>query len=65
MGEGKHSIKDIHGKGILGWPLTDGDITAARYDRIKELFDGPISSDLGVVQIAKKGKAWALNVSLD
>jgi hypothetical protein len=49
----------------LGWPLTDGDITAARYDRIKELFDGPISSDLGVVQIAKKGKAWALNVSLD
>jgi hypothetical protein len=65
MGEGKHSIKDIHGKGILGWPLTDGDITAARYDRIKELFDGPISSELGVVQIAKKGKAWALNVSLD
>ena len=65
MGTGAHSIKDIHKLGILGWPLTDGDVTAARYDRIKELFDGPISSELGVVQVGKRGKAWALNVVLD
>ena len=65
MGEGKHAIKDVHKKGILGWPLTDGDVTAARYDRIKELFIDPVSSDLGTVQIDRKGKAWALNVVLD
>ena len=65
MGAGKHAIKDVHKKGILGWPLTDSDVTAARYDRIKELFLDPASSDLGTVQIDKKGKAWALNVVLD
>ena len=65
MGEGVHSIKETHGRGILGWPLSDGDVTAARYDRIKELFGDPVSSELGVVRLTKKGKAWALEVALD
>tara|TARA_R110000803_G_scaffold73330_1_gene137132 strand:+ start:502 stop:2616 length:2115 start_codon:yes stop_codon:yes gene_type:complete len=65
MGAGTHTIKDVHGKKLLGWPLTDGDVTAARYDRIKELFDGPVSSELGVVRATKKGRAWALEVTLD
>ena len=63
MGGGTHTIKDVHGKGILGWPLTDGDVTAARYDRIRELFDVPVSSELGVVRTTKKGKSWALAVA--
>ena len=65
MGEGVHSIKEIHGRGVLGWPLTDGDVTAARYDRIRELFTDPVSSELGMIRVAKKGKAWALEVVLD
>jgi hypothetical protein len=65
MGDGTHTIRDVHGSGIPGWPLTDGDVTAARYDRIKELFDVPVSSELGVVRTTKRGKAWALEVTRD